>query len=145
LGNGAEIHSGSSLIPLEDFLYRAWSQKEDYMFCGAPDWMSIPKTVSDIFPSIIDLTKSCGIRNLNVTSGFQSGAIRDIKTWESHVRMEVRLEEGLEFLRAWTPAVSTQVSADLNANYSGCQYKIQKWDRGVIKDIRLPPEHGWYE
>jgi hypothetical protein len=50
----AEIHSSSSLIPIEDFLYRAWSQKGEYLFCGAPDWMSIPRTVSEVFPAIID-------------------------------------------------------------------------------------------
>lgn len=141
----AEIHPGSALIPLEDFLYRAWSQKEEYLFCGAPDWMSIPRTVSEGFPAIIDFIGTYDIKSFKVTSGFQSGAIRDIKTWEQHIRMEIRVGEGLESLQAWTPAVSRQVSADLNANYSGAQHKIQKWDGGIVKAIRLPPEGGWYQ
>jgi hypothetical protein len=30
----AEIHSGSPLIPVEEFLFRAWSQKENYGIYG---------------------------------------------------------------------------------------------------------------
>jgi len=31
----AEIHSCKALIPIDEFLFRAWLPKEDYAFCGA--------------------------------------------------------------------------------------------------------------
>ena len=82
-----------------------------------------------------------------MTSGFQSGAIRDIKTWEEHVCVEIRCDEcdeELGLLRAWTPQVCDKISSDLNCEYSGRQAKIYKWDYGVREPIRLPPEQGWY-
>jgi len=140
----AELYSSSALVPVEEFLFRAWSQKADYPFCGVPEYISIPKTVSDAFPAIDNLIDAYGIQTVDVTSGFQSGAIRDIKTWEQHVCGEIRCEEGLELLREWTPEVTAKMSSDLNGEYSGRQSKIYNWDYGIREPIRLPPEQGWY-
>ena len=139
----AEIYSAFGLIPVEEFLFRAWSEKENYPFCGAPEYISIPKTVRDAFPAIDNLIDAYGIKAVQVTSGFQSGAIRDIKTWEHHICSEIRCEEELEFLKAWTPAVTAEKSSDLNGEYSGRQSKIYKWDYGIRGPIKLPPEDGW--
>jgi hypothetical protein len=140
----AELYSSSTLTAVEEFLFRAWSLKVDYPFCGVPDYVSIPKTVRTAFPTIIKLVDAYGIKTVDVTSGFQSGAIRDIKTWEQHVCGEIRCDEGLGLLQAWTPEVSARISSDLNGEYSGRQSKIYKWDYGVREPIRLPPEQGWY-
>ena len=71
-----EVHSGKARIPLEEFLFRAWSPKQDYPFHGIPECILVPKTVSDKFPSVNLLMAEYG----DVTSGFQSGTIQDVKT-----------------------------------------------------------------
>jgi hypothetical protein len=140
----AEICSSKGLIDLADFLFRAWSLKEQYAFCGLPDFISIPQTVRDVFPSIDKLVKDYAIGSVQVTSGFQSGAIRDLKTWEDHVCSEIRCEEGLQLISAWTAAVTTAMSSDLNGEYPGTEKKIYKWHKGLTKEMRLPPKNGWY-
>jgi hypothetical protein len=66
----AEIHSGKSLIPVEEFLFRAWSPKQGYPFHGMPECILVPKTVSDKFPSVNRLIGEYGIGPIDVTSGF---------------------------------------------------------------------------
>jgi hypothetical protein len=139
----AELYSSLELVPIEEFLFRAWSLKDAYPFCGVPDYISIPKTVSDAFPTVRKLIEAYGIQTVAVTSGFQSGAIRDIKTWEEHVCGEIRCEEELQLLRAWTPKRTAGMSSDLNGEYAGRQSKIYKWDYGIREAIKLPPEEGW--
>lgn len=140
----AEMCSSVVLTPVEEFLFRAWSRKEHYTFCGLPDYLSIPETVRDMYPSIDKLIRDYEIHPVRVTSGFQSGAIRDLKTWESHIDVQLRCEASLQLMRAWTPTMTTAISSDLNGEYAGTQAKIYKWDYGVRDPIRLPPEAGWY-
>jgi hypothetical protein len=66
----AEIHSGKSLIPVEECLFRAWSPKQGYPFHGMPECILVPKTVSDKFPSVNRLIGEYGIGPIDVTSGF---------------------------------------------------------------------------
>ena len=42
-----ELHSAKKLIPIEEFLHQAWSEKEDYQFCGLPAVLSVPKTIEN--------------------------------------------------------------------------------------------------
>ncbi len=99
----AEIHSGTPLIPIEEFLFRAWSHKENYLFCGMPDFISVPKTVSERFPTVKRLIEVYGVKTIDVTSGFQSGTIQDVKNWEDLVRGFSGVSRRSEMLREWTP------------------------------------------
>jgi hypothetical protein len=80
-----EVCSSLKLMPVEEFLNRAWSQKGEYIFCGIPGHLSIPKTVAETFPDIHDFIRRFGIETLEVTSGFQGG-VRDVPTWENYLR-----------------------------------------------------------
>jgi hypothetical protein len=85
-----------------------------------------------------------GIELAPVTSGFQSGAVRDIQTWENLVRQYVSLVDGrTQQLGTWTPNVTTRMSRYLNADRADKGSKIPKWQHGV-KELKLPPENGWY-
>jgi hypothetical protein len=138
----AEIHSGTALISVEQFLFRAWSQKEDYAFCGAPEFISVPKTVSERFPTINRLIEKYGFQTLEVTSGFQSGTIQDVKTWEDLVRGFSGLGGRAEILQEWTPVVCARQSAYLNDGRSNRDSKTEKW-RGGANNLRVPPTEGW--
>ena len=146
----AEIHSGKALIPVEEFLFRAWSPKQNYPFYGMPECILVPKTVSDRFPSVNRLIREYGIGPIEVTSGFQSGTIQDVKTWESLVRQfsglrghsEILQGWTPEFLQAWTPAICAEKSAWVNEGLSNRDSKIEKW-RQRATDLRVPPSEGW--
>jgi len=139
----AEVCCSKRLMSLEDFLFRAWSEKAEYEFCGAPECISIPKVVSNYFPRVNELIADYGIQTIEVTSGFQSGAIRDVKTWEHHIRAEINSEEGIKLLSEWTPSVTAEMSAELNGKYSSRSSKIERWKYGITR-VRIPPADGWY-
>lgn len=44
-----EIVSSKEMIPLQDFLLRAWMEKPDLHFAGVPTALMIPKAVEDNF------------------------------------------------------------------------------------------------
>lgn len=80
-----EICSAESPIPIYEFLYRAWSKKENHPLYGIPDFMTVPKNVNSFFPGLIDFIEKLGITFIKVTSGFQGG-VRDIRTIESELK-----------------------------------------------------------
>jgi hypothetical protein len=55
-----------------------------------PDFISVPKTVSERFPTIKRLIEAYGLKTIEVTSGFQSGTIQDVKTWEDSCQRVLR-------------------------------------------------------
>jgi hypothetical protein len=74
----------SQLIPVDEFLLRAWSKKDEYIFCGLP--------VAEAFPNLLAWVDSLAIELLEVTSGFQGG-IRDLPTWEDYLQMVFAVNE----------------------------------------------------
>lgn len=80
----AEATSSDQLIPVDQFLLRAWSKKDEYVFCGIPDFLSIPTTVADAFPNVLPWVEALGVKLFEVTSGFKGG-IRDLPTWEEYL------------------------------------------------------------
>ena len=76
-----EICSSSAVIPIYEFLFRAWSKKSNHPLYGIPDYMTIPKSVQSYFPALLGFIEEMGVVHIKVTSGFQGG-IRDIRTVE---------------------------------------------------------------
>lgn len=130
-----EMCSSTSLFPIEDYLRRAWSRKDEYIFCGMPEYLSVPKTVAAAFPTIYQFLDSLKIQRSEVTSGFQAG-VRDVKTWEEHIRWNVFAEDEWKvFKRAQLK--TTELSSELNNDISAFDSKIRKWING-IRIIKLP-------
>jgi hypothetical protein len=129
-----EACSSSLLMPVEEFLIRAWSKKDEYIFCGMPDYLSIPKTVADAFPNLLTWTSSLGIELLEVTSGFQGG-VRDVPTWEEYLRMVFALGEETQLSEIRTQAA--RINNYLNKEHSNRPSRIDRWAHSV-GTIRLP-------
>ncbi|MDT4956135.1 MAG: hypothetical protein QOJ02_4273 [Acidobacteriota bacterium] len=129
-----EICSSSNLMQVEAFLLRAWSRKDEYIFCGIPGYLSIPKTVSIIFPSVHDFIRELGIETVEVTSGFQGG-VRDIRTWENYLRQVVSVREETKPTEIQSGA--TRISEYLNDDWEVSQSKMKKWADN-INEIRVP-------
>lgn len=129
-----EVCSSLKLMPVEEFLNRAWSQKGEYLFCGMPGHLSIPKTVGETFPDIHDFIRRLGIETLEVTSGFQGG-VRDVPTWESYLRHLITSHETvtLEEIRSRADRICDY----LNGDWADAQSKIRQWGDN-IKEIKPP-------
>ena len=134
----AELCPSTQIIPVETFLRRAWSKKEGHVFCGVPDALTIPKTVSAVFPEVSQFVRSLGIDILVVTSGFQGG-VRDIRTLEERLAWyaQAKIEE-----EEWQPFKVAQgkiheLVADLNGDPSDWGSKARRWT-SKVGELRVP-------
>jgi hypothetical protein len=130
----SEIATSENLIPLDKFLFRAWSQKEDFIFCGIPDLLTIPKTVEKAFPEIKEKISLLGVQFPQVTSGFQSG-MGDMKTIERYIcyYADKPLYEVLDILN------KTHLYLSKKKARVGKQTKLEFWQK-YIKSIEVPPK-----
>lgn len=130
----AEACSAFQLMPVDEFLIRAWSKKDEYIFCGLPENLSVPNTVAEAFPNLLPWVDSLGIGLLEVTSGFQGG-IRDLPTWEEYLRMVFALGE--ETRLSDVRAKAARINNYLNREHGDRASKIDKWAHRV-GTIRFP-------
>lgn len=129
----SEIALSGCLTQLDEFLYRAWSEKENFLFCGIPDYMTLPQTVERAFPGVRERVSSLGVLFPDVTSGFQSG-VRDIRTIEENFKFYVDrpLEEVRDLMNVECIRISAMPSRD------GRQTKLGVWRTG-IETVSIPP------
>ncbi|HEX5733373.1 MAG TPA: hypothetical protein VF131_11120 [Blastocatellia bacterium] len=81
----AEVYPSRNMIPVEQFLYRAWAKKADHFFCGLPEINLIPKTIKPIVTAQLGpLFDTFGITPMHPSSGFDAGS-RVIRTWENEI------------------------------------------------------------
>jgi hypothetical protein len=130
----AEAASSSQLIAVDQFLLRAWSKKDEYIFCGLPEHLSVPNTVAEAFPTLLSWVDSQGIKLLEVTSGFQGG-IRDLPTWEDYLRMVFAIGE--ETRLSEVQGKAARINDYLNREHGDRASKIDKWAHRV-GTIKLP-------
>ena len=136
-----EVCHAAALIPIRDFLVRAWSEKPHYYFCGVPDYISVPKTVDLAFPGVRGGVAEFGIETVEVTSGFQGG-IRDIPTWERYLRQFSTMHDDLALLKQWSAEYACKLSAYLCGDPAEKGSKMWKWYQGV-EQVRVPPGDVW--
>lgn len=81
-----EIHQVENMISIEDFLFNAWREKNDYQFRGVPKTLLAPRSVIEKFPKLSALYKNVSTIFLQeATSGFNAG-VRIIVDWERDLR-----------------------------------------------------------
>ena len=80
-----EICTNDTIIPIHEFLFKAWRKKETQSFYGMPFHMTIPKNAHQFFHGLVNFIEMLGINYVKVTSGFQGG-VRDIRTIEEELR-----------------------------------------------------------
>lgn len=82
----AEVAASKDMIGLPEFLFRAWSQKQNFAFCGIPELLMLPKTVDKAYPTIASAVSQLGIKIFEPKNGFQAG-IKDVETIEQYFQM----------------------------------------------------------
>jgi hypothetical protein len=128
----AELALSNGLIPVQEFLYRAWAIEKDYTFYGVPKMLAIPDTVEKKFPKIKERVAWLGIELIKVTSGFQGG-IRDIKTIEQYIGFC----EGYSIEKALTEIKGLYNFLNRQKSRNGKDTKIDLW-RNHVKELAAP-------
>ncbi len=138
-----EIHSMNKLVPIKEFLHRAWSKKESYGFCGMPTKLSIPKTIES--EGLLKLIINLGIEPFHSTGGFMGG-VKHLSTWEDRVfqfdfSYDYRNKRQLTFeeLQNCNEEICIRESQrEQKRGGGGLGKKIELWERGQ-KELKLPP------
>ena len=82
----AELHSVDKMPLINDFLYNAWTQKNDYPFYGIPSCLIVPDTTLNLFPTLHNYFAKVDKPYLQKpTSGFSS-AVVSIRQWERFIK-----------------------------------------------------------
>ncbi len=117
-------------FPIWEFLFRAWSKTEDAFFYGLPALITISQKVLTFFPPLLDLIAGLGVDFVKVTSGFQGGGVRDIRTIEERLEFEQPFESVLQ----WIPKLNKRIIS------SGKVSKLETWRSGLPENFktRLP-------
>ena len=140
-----EIHSSIKMIPVEEFLYRAWSEKQNFKFCGLPTILSVPKTIES--EELLNLVTGLSIKPINPTGGFMGG-IKHLKIWEDRVcHMDYKkyylTKKSLTFkeLQQLNIEICMRESKrDLKRGGGVVGKKIELWEQGINDmQFRLPP------
>ena len=129
----AELTTSDKLIEPLNFLYRAWSKKEELVFCGMPKMILVPKTIQLFSPNICQILESNQVEKVNVTSGFQNG-IGNITNIEKIIQSYI----GKPVTDFYVAAI---LACKLNAEKTLRNTKITKTECWVknIQKIKLPP------
>ena len=131
-----EVACSADIMDAKDFLHRAWSQKKQRPFCGVPNAITIPNTVSEMFPTTVHLVEALGIHRIKATSGFQAG-VRDLRTWEEQIRTHPRFcETGKTFQNLQENACT--LSIEICTSCDDRKNKLKIWAEGV-DTLYVPP------
>ncbi len=135
-----EVGRASEILSLGEFLFRAWSLKEKYLFFGMPAYAIIPQVVIDYFPPVENLLRCFEIKYQTATSGFQAG-VRTIRTWDENVYYHATWP-GKKLSFSQLQAETEDISYDLCAERAAGSEKYYKWKHYMLKDnrkISVPP------
>jgi hypothetical protein len=130
----AELGLSNNIIPVQRFLYGAWAEEKDYSFYGIPESLTIPSTVTAVFPELARQVTGLGIQPIKVTSGFQGG-VRDINTIERYLTISLIFpfkQPQLEIKEIWE-------SVNRQKSRNGRDTKMDLW-RENVKIVTIPPD-----
>lgn len=138
----AEICTHLDLIKAEEFLYRAWSKKENFPFCGMPHVLSVPKNVLEFAPGLTGLIDALKIKRFEPTSGYQAG-IREIRTWEDEINFAIVFTPSL---KSFDELKNKTLELCIHLNNKGREKssKISNWYENTEK-VYLPPDLEFFK
>lgn len=125
-----EVASTKHLVPLQDFLLRAFLPKPDIYFGGMPRVLMVPKDVEAVFPQVDELLSGLKIAKVNPPSGFDSG-ISAVKDWERMMKIPVG-PDGLDNIKYWNPRTSAHYLDIYNSE------NHERWKYYVPEELFMP-------
>ncbi|HWV73582.1 MAG TPA: hypothetical protein VN040_17795 [Pseudosphingobacterium sp.] len=126
----AEMHPVDTMPDIEEFLYRAWSNKEDYEFHGIGKTVMVPQVTLKQFPQLHTFFKLAeDITSLQVPeSGFSSGIVA-IKEWESNLRFAIDMIEGIENIQGFQKDIA-YINRFINFRFEREGTPLDRWLKG---------------
>lgn len=140
----AELHSIDEMPSIEEFLFRAWSLKDDYEFYGAPETLIVPASTLNQFPLLNNFFKN--VKNIVLqtpSSGF-STAIRSIRDWERSIKGITWIYTNCKTLADFHKNIQL-VNRKLNTYHSGkTEPNLDKWCNGSPMIIEVGEKEQFY-
>jgi len=133
----AEICTHLDLIPVEEFLFRAWSKQDNIVFCGIPMMIIVPKSVQEFAPGLRSFLNTIQIEQIDPTSGYQAG-VREISIWEDEIRTALAFSPRLKSFTALKHSTSELITRLIQRG-GDKNSRISKWN-DKIKQVNLPTE-----
>lgn len=119
-----EVTSSEDMIPIQDFLLRAFLPKPDIYFCGIPKFLMVPQQVENLFSSIDEFLAGLNIEIIHPVDGFDSG-IAALMDWESKIRVALLPEEDIDMVVRWNPRTAMPYLRHFNSK------KHELWQKSV--------------
>lgn len=135
-----EIYVTNDLSDLRGFLFRAWSKKEEYPFCGIPENLIVLKTVQKFSPGILEFIENCGVSIVNATSGFQAG-VRTLKTWEEELRFATSLDGDFKNIEGAQKNIIYLCAHVNSRDFGKKESNISRWHKNIQR-IKLPVQRN---
>lgn len=133
----AEVCTNLDTIPVEEFLFRAWSKKENYLFCGMPTLLVVPKSIREFAPGIIPLLNTLKIEHMEPTSGYQAG-VREIRVWEHEIAIAPAFDSRMKSFLSLRTSTCEVIDRMLRPR-AGKESRTSKWLE-KINMVSLPPD-----
>jgi hypothetical protein len=132
----AEVAFSSERLAPEQFLHRAWCEKDGYAFCGFPDILTVPETVYSQHPQLVDLVSQWGVTPIRIRSGFQAG-VGVLKYWENELAFAISYRNLLdaEEVRRAAPALAVEICSRNGEK----KQRLWTWRKNVTK-VESPPQ-----
>ncbi len=146
----AEVHSSRKLVPLKEFLYRAWAPKDDYEFCGMPNLVFAPKAVREEekigavhLPGLLNYF---GIHLELPPEGYDKGE-KQLARWERFLTLLPSSIDGLNPEAVLFETIQAKAldfcRRDSQWYDIGIGKKIENWKNNLVA-IRQPPTKDFF-
>ncbi|TBX68345.1 hypothetical protein EZL74_08520 [Flavobacterium silvisoli] len=125
----AETHPIDEMPHLKEFLFNAWKEKEDFEFCGIPNYIIGGKHIVESYPDILNFCKNTNCTFELATSGFATG-IRSVRDWEKNIKY-FTLFENLRHIDDFQ-SNSNLICREINLRDSGkTEPNLKKWIENI--------------
>jgi len=138
----AEICTHLDLTPVEEFLFRAWSRKDNTVFCGIPTMIIVPKSVQEFAPGLRSLLNALQIEQIEPTSGYQAG-VREIRTWEDEIRVAPAFSPRLRSFTALKDSAPELINRLIKWG-GDKKSRVSKWNDKIDK-VNLPTDLKFFK
>ncbi len=110
---------------IKEFLFNAWRKKQDFRFCGIPDYLICSKHVLDTFPELKNFSKNTELIIQTADQGFSTG-VRATRDWEENYKY-FSSYENLSTIEGFQEHIEF-ICRDLNTRDNGrTEPNLKKW------------------
>ena len=133
----AELHPIDELPKIEEFLFNAWSEKENYEFYGIGKTCIIPNSTLQLYPGIQNFFKNVDNVHLQLPENGFSSAIRSIREWEQKIIHFISWYSNLKKINDFKENIEI-INREINDSYNRENSNLKKWMSNEPKITNTP-------